>query len=45
MSPRFISLTDLELPQGSMLDRIDYNIENTLSSLKDGHKELDKVCG
>ena len=23
-----------------MLDRIDYNIENTVSAVKDGHKEL-----
>lgn len=44
ISPFIISLTDFELLQGSMLDRIDYNIESTLSSLKDGHKELDKVC-
>ena len=40
----FKELSVLVVEQGSMLDRIDYNIESTLSSLKDGHKELDKVC-
>ena len=33
----------LVVEQGSMLDRIDYNIECTVSAMKDGHQELHKA--
>ena len=39
----FKELSVLVVEQGSMLDRIDYNIECTVSAMKDGHQELHKA--
>jgi syntaxin 16 len=36
----FKELSVLVVEQGSMLDRIDYNIETTVAAVKQGHKEL-----
>ncbi|KAI9137585.1 t-SNARE [Paraphysoderma sedebokerense] len=38
----FKDLQNLVIEQGTMLDRIDYNIENTNVTLKEANKELDK---
>lgn len=39
----FKDLQTMVIDQGTILDRIDYNIEQTNIHLEDGHKELVKV--
>lgn len=40
----FRDLQTLVIDQGSMLDRIDYNIEQTNVQVKEAVVQLDKVC-
>jgi syntaxin 16 len=40
----FQDLNSMVIDQGSLLDRIDYNVENTLTQVKEADKEL-KVAG
>ncbi len=39
----FKELNTMVIDQGTMLDRIDYNIEQTNVNLEGGHEELKKV--
>ena len=43
LSHIFKQLNDIVVEQGTILDRIDYNLEESLSSVKKGNLHLDKV--
>ena len=43
LSDLFKELQSMVVEQGTMLDRIDYNIEQTVVHVKQGHKELVQV--
>jgi hypothetical protein len=40
----FKDLALLIVDQGTVLDRIDYNIEHAATDIDQGHKELEQVC-
>jgi hypothetical protein len=44
LSVIFKDLALLIVDQGTILDRIDYNIEHAATSIDQGHKELEQVC-
>lgn len=43
LASMFNELSILVVEQGSILDRIDYNVEETVKSMKTGMNDLEKV--
>ncbi|CEP62214.1 t-SNARE syntaxin TLG2 LALA0_S05e00408g [Lachancea lanzarotensis] len=43
VSTIFREMQDLVIDQGTIIDRIDYNLENTVTELKGAHRELERA--